>query len=406
MKIVVTIATIDPRQGGPARSVPALCRAFVDQGIDLELVTIAERGKKAEQLALNGIEATVIETTGNRYQPGSWRSEFKAALHKGARSKEQGAKETVLYDVGLWLPSNHFAAQIAAQTQTPLVSSPRGMLSKEALKVSKWKKMIAWNLYQRRDLNSARVLHATSEKEAEEFRDMGLTQPIAVVPNGVGGSQGANFTAGGRELSANRSREAGNSVLVKTEGIRTLLFLSRLHPMKGLKDLVQAWPRVRPNGWRVVVAGPDENRQRAECEELAGSLGVRKDFEFVGAVDDQQKWKLFSEADLFVLPSYSESFGMAIAEALAAGVPVITTKATPWREIETHHCGWWVNTGVESIAAALQSATACGSQELRAMGERGRKLVERNYSWESAAKKLLSVFEWVLGKAEKPTCIV
>jgi glycosyltransferase involved in cell wall biosynthesis len=390
MKVVVTIAALDLQRGGPARSVPTLCRALMKQGVDLELVTIAESGRKSSDVEVNGFKAMIIETSATRYQPRSWSKQFKEALTKALMAKGEGrrAKEGIIYDVGLWLPSNHFAAQIAAQTQTPLVVSPRGMLSKTALGFSKWKKKIAWWLYQHRDLNSARVLHATSEKEAEEFRSLGLTQPIAIVANGV-------------EVPAIPPRTED-----REQTTRTVLFISRLHPIKGLPDLVQSWAKVKPKDWRVLIAGPDENNHRADLEKLAQSLGVRNDFEFVGPIDDDHKWELLHRSDLFVLPSYSESFGMAIAEALAAGVPVITTKATPWREIETHNCGWWVNTGVESITAALQSAIACDSQTLRAMGQRGRELVGKNYSWDSAAKKLFSVFEWVLGKGEKPTCVV
>jgi glycosyltransferase involved in cell wall biosynthesis len=237
-------------------------------------------------------------------------------------------------------------------------------------------------------LKRAGVLRATSEKEAEEFRALKLRQPIAIVPNGV------EMPEGFRER---RTQDRGQ---------KTLLFLSRLHPMKGLKDLVTAWARIRPNGWRVVIAGPSENNHQQEMESLADSLGVRRDFEFIGSVDDDQKWKLLSQTDLFVLPSYSESFGTAIAEALAAGVPVITTRATPWREIETYQCGWWVDVGADSIAEALSSAISCSREELRAKGLRGRELVVNNYSWDSAAKKLLPVFEWTLGRADKPACIV
>ena len=383
MKVVVTIGTIDPEHGGPSRSVPALCRALGNAGADVELVTIAECGRQAAAQPKEGYKATVIETKATRYQPNSWRQQFKQALRMAIN-----AKEGLLYDVGLWLPSNHFAAQVATETKARFISSPRGMLSRKALQFSKWKKRIAWQLYQCRDLRSARVLHATSQNEAEEFRDLKLNQPIAVVPNGV-------------ELPAEMQRSE-----ITDYRSRTVLFLSRLHPKKGLEDLVMAWARVRPKGWRVVFAGPDENNHGQEIESLSESLGVAGDFEFVGSVDDHQKWKLLSEADLFVLPSYSESFGMAIAEALAAGVPVITTRATPWRDIETHRCGWWVDTGADSIAKALSVATACSREELTAMGARGRELVGNKYSWDSAAKNLLSVFEWILGKAEKPACVV
>jgi glycosyltransferase involved in cell wall biosynthesis len=383
MKIVVTIATIDPQQGGPARTVPALCRALARAGGTVEIVTIAEHGREIAALIDSNSVTTVISSNADRYHPRSWARQFKDALRKAIR-----AKDAIIYDVGLWLPSNHFAAQVATSTGTPRIASPRGMLSDQALKVSNWKKKFAWAIYQCRDLKRAGVLHATSEKEAEEFRALKLRQPIAIVPNGV------EMPEGFRER---RTQDRGQ---------KTLLFLSRLHPMKGLKDLVTAWARIRPNGWRVVIAGPSENNHQQEMESLADSLGVRRDFEFIGSVDDDQKWKLLSQTDLFVLPSYSESFGMAIAEALAAGVPVITTRATPWREIETYQCGWWVDVGADSIAEALSSAISCSREELRAKGLRGRELVVNNYSWDSAAKKLLPVFEWTLGRADKPACIV
>ena len=384
MKIVVTIAALDPQHGGPARTVPALCRALAGLGVDVELITIAEHERPIEATQNGEFVTTAISTRADRYHPSSWRDSFKNSLVCALR----GRSDAVIYDVGLWLPSNHFAAQIAAKTQIPYVVSPRGMLSGKALKVSRWKKFVAWHLYQHRDLKRARVLHATSESEAHDFRARKLSQPVAIVPNGV-------------ELPPDFSKRAAN-----IKNVSTLLFLSRLHPIKGLKDLVSAWARVRPNGWRVVVAGPSENDHQREVERAAESLGVRTDFDFVGEVDDPGKWKLLAEADLFALPSYSESFGLVIAEALAAGLPVITTRATPWCELESNRCGWWTNTGADSIADALVAATACSDAELQRMGERGRELVRRHYSWESVAKNLLSVFEWLIGRGDRPSCLV
>ena len=265
--------------------------------------------------------------------------------------------------------------------------SPRGMLSAQALEVSKWKKRLAWLAYQKSDLQIARVLHVTSETEAEDCRHRGLTQPIALIPNGID------------------VPPAGDLQKPKN-GLRSALFLSRLHPIKGLKDLVQAWARARPAGWRVVVAGPDEDGHRKEVETLVDKLGLHEQFDFVGAVDDEEKWKLYSEADLFMLPSYSESFGQAIGEALAAGVPVITTRATPWREIETNRCGWWIEIGVDSLAKALSVATSSSDAELQQMGRRGREFVKKQYSWQASAKKIISVMQWLIGKTERPSWLV
>src|SRR6266404_3610257 len=380
MKVVVTIATLDPQHGGPARTVPALCQALVRHGAEVEMVTIAERGRGAASLETAGFKATVIETGATRYQPRSWAAQFKDALSNALRGK----KDVVLYDVGLWLPSNHFAAQVAAQTQTAFVSSPRGMLSGQALQFAKWKKRLAWISYQKSDLKRARVLHATSENEAKDFRQRGLTQPVAVVPNGV-------------DVPSQSPRQ-----LAPDATARTLLFLSRLHPIKGLKDLVRAWAQMRPPGWRVILAGPDERNHRSELGALIASLNLESDFEFAGPVNDGMKWKLLAAADLFVLPSYSESFGLAIAEALAAGVPVITTRATPWGELELHRCGWWINTGVAALAKTLALATQSSREDLRAMGTRGRELVLEKYSWDIVAERMLSIFEWLIERRERP----
>ena len=262
------------------------------------------------------------------------------------------------------------------------------MLSAWALGHKAWKKRLAWWLYQRRDLESARVLHATSAAEAEDIRRLGLRQPVAIIPNGV--ALPPQEAMGQRAPAASR---------------RTALFLSRIHPGKGLLDLVQAWHKLRPSGWRVLVAGPDEENHRAAVEQAISERRLDGYFKFLGPVGDDRKWEVFGQADLFVLPTKSENFGIAIAEALAAGVPVITTKAAPWQELESHRCGWWVDVGVEPLVAALREATAASPEVLREMGLRGRELVRERYSWPKIAQEMKAVYEWVLGRGPRPGCV-
>jgi glycosyltransferase involved in cell wall biosynthesis len=123
-------------------------------------------------------------------------------------------------------------------------------------------------------------------------------------------------------------------------------------------------------------------------------------------VDGQQKWELYRRADLFILPSHSENFGMVVAEALACGLPVITTKGTPWEALTQHRCGWWVDVGVEPLADALRAAMALDDAERCEMGSRGRRLVEHEYTWSIVAKQMVSVYRWVLGQAERPACLI
>jgi glycosyltransferase involved in cell wall biosynthesis len=193
------------------------------------------------------------------------------------------------------------------------------------------------------------------------------------------------------------------------------LFLGRIHPIKGLVNLVQAWAAVirnpefgiRNSGkWRVVIAGGDESGHLAEVKAEIRRLKVDSDFEFAGQVEGGAKWDLYRSADLFVLPSHSENFGIVIAEALACGVPVIASRGTPWAELETHRCGWWVDNRPEILAAALRDAMGRTDAERREMGRRGEKLVEINYTWPAAARKMLAVYQWMLGTSPRPECLV
>jgi glycosyltransferase involved in cell wall biosynthesis len=247
---------------------------------------------------------------------------------------------------------------------------------------------LAWHLFQKRDLKSAQVLHATSREEADGFLKVGLRQPITLIPNGVDLP---------RLMTDHRTRSTDR---------RTLLSLSRLHRVKGLQNLVQAWAAVRSQGWEVVLAGEDANGHQAELEAAIRAGRMEGDFKFIGPVDGKKKWELYRSADLFVLPSHTENFGLAVAEALACSVPVITTRATPWEELETHDCGWWVDVGAQSLAEALRAATAMNDEKRRAMGQRGRQLIEQKYTWSAAAQKFVAVYEWMLERGPKPEWVI
>jgi glycosyltransferase involved in cell wall biosynthesis len=162
--------------------------------------------------------------------------------------------------------------------------------------------------------------------------------------------------------------------------------------------LVEAWARVRPRGWKLRIAGPDEAGHRLQVEQSISAAGLGEIVSFLGPLEGQAKQAAFSDADLFVLPSHSESFGMVIAEALAHGLPVLTTTATPWPTLRDHDCGWCVDPSVAGLTEGLRQATSCGSETLRAMGERGQTFVAKEFGWARIATQFLEIYEAILSQ--------
>ncbi|HEX6860400.1 MAG TPA: glycosyltransferase [Caulobacteraceae bacterium] len=353
MKVFLAVASLDPKYGGPAYSVSQLARALADSGSTVGLWA-PDGSAAASDLVVD--------------HPGIARLRGSAA-----EALEAFGRPDVLHDNGIWLPHNHRLAQLADRQGVPRIVSVRGMLEPWARRHKGLKKAIAWALYQRRDLRRARALHATAEAEGQTLRALGLGRPVHTIANGV-------------DLPEAPSSSAKASP-------RTALFLGRIYPVKGLPMLIEAWASVRPDGWRLKIAGPDEAGHLAQVQRLVEARGLRGVVEFPGPVGGAAKEALFKEAELFVLPSHSESFGMAVAEALAHSLPVLTTTAAPWPMLEERDCGWRVEPTAAAIAKALAAATASTPERLAAKGANGRRLVAQSYSWDSAAGSFLRVYE-------------
>lgn len=382
LSVFHTIADLRLQSGGTSRAVVDIVDALGKQPtIQPVLVSQALRGESVLPSLNPKVQRLIANTNSlNALQLGL---PLRGALHNLIKDREF----SLIQNHGLWLPVNHWVTQFARKHRISMIAQPHGMLESWAMNYKAWKKWLAWNLYQRRDLESAAVLCATAEQEAEGFRKLDLRQPIAIISNGTDFPEWRDLPYPKKTL-------------------RTMLFLSRIHQKKGLLELVQAWQIVKPTGWKMVIAGPDENGHQKIIKAAIQRAGLQDDFEFTGPVYGDEKEALYRSADLFVLPTFSENFGLVVTEALAYGIPVITTKGTPWQGLHTHRCGWWIDIGVEPLAVTLREATTMSPDTLRDMGRRGRAYVEQNFAWPHIAQQMLSVYRWMLGQGERPDCVI
>ena len=457
MKILHILAGVPPGSG-MAESVPTLCWHLRQLGHEVTLATLdgplSEAARAAEAA---GVRLVRFAPSFPRTLYFSW--QMLRGLSALARTSD------VVHVNGAWTFPVWWGCRCALRARKPLVMSPRGALNPVYLKHSAWKKRLAGWL-DRTCLRRAAVIHATAACEREWIRDYlaGGEEKIAVVPNGV-------------ELPGkNAERRMSNSER-SSGGKKTMLYLGRLHPLKGLDLLVEAWRSVRSslvhycdsalvaddqqtvgsgqsaegsdstharmnlrtNELLLVIAGPDEQGTLKALKEQVVRLGLEASVKFVGSVYGEEKWRMLRSADVFVLPSRSENFGIVVAEALACSVPVICTKGAPWSELlgegsnaagaagskkvqtacrpgskegsnglsasfishpssvaDNGRCGWWVDVGVEPLAEALREALSLTDEERRIMGENGRRLVELKYRWESVAERMAVVYSGCL----------
>jgi glycosyltransferase involved in cell wall biosynthesis len=293
----------------------------------------------------------------------------------------------VIHNHGLWLMPNVWAAQVASG-RTPLVVSPRGMLAPAALAFSRVKKRAFWALLQGPAIGRAACIHATSEQECEEIRGFGLGKTVAVVPNGI-------------DVPGLPAPPAAGP-----PDERVVLSLGRIHPKKGLARLVHAWSKVEAGhpGWRLKIVGPPEAAHDTQLRALATALGLTR-VSVEGPIYGDAKTAAYREADVFVLPTLNENFGLTVAEALAAGTPVISTKGAPWSGLESEGCGWWIDHGVEPLAVALARAMALPGGVLKDMGAKGREWMVRDFSWDRVARDMLDVYLWLARGAQPPPTV-
>ncbi|MDZ4688730.1 MAG: glycosyltransferase [Planctomycetaceae bacterium] len=275
----------------------------------------------------------------------------------------------IIHIHGVWTPPVLAAAREAISLGVPFILSPHGMLMEAALHRSSVRKRLALVIVVRRILERARIVHCSSDAEAAAVRRVASRSKTLTIPFGV------DFPAAHVAEFDPRPRVAG--------------YLGRLVEVKNLATLIRAWSAVRPAGWRLRIAGPDGDGTRARLESLLRRLHVEDTVTLDGPVPPADVPAFLSSLAVYIQPSRSENFGLAIAEALASGTPVITTTGTPWQDIPSHRCGWYVPPTEDGLTEAIRQAVVTPFDALADMGRRGAEWIAAEYSWDGVAPRYL-----------------
>jgi glycosyltransferase involved in cell wall biosynthesis len=371
MKVAHVVGYLHEEASGPAQSVMRLAESQADLGCEVDLCCV--QPGRTPVGTRQSIFPELRRNDGFAFAP---------SLIPGLISRSRSVK--VIHNHSLWAFPNLVAGWVGGVGRAALVTSPRGTLSPQAMQFSRTKKRWAW-WAQRPAVAWADCLHATSKMEALDLRTFGLRKPIAVIPNGI-------------DIPAESS--------LRRNGVsnrRTILFLGRLHPIKGLDILLKSWANVGKcyPDWDLEIVGKGDPEFVTALEEMVRELNLSR-IRFHSEIYGEQKIAKYVSADLFVLPSRSENFGMAVAESLACGIPVITTDSTPWRGLLDERCGWWIKPDVDALTAAMHEAVSASEGDRQAMGHRGRAWMRRDFSWYSVASRMNKVYEWIVSGGSCP----
>lgn len=390
MKIGALTSSISRNAGGLFESVRALNRATIQAAdVGVEVFGLSDGYSENDLSGWSPMNVTMSNILG------------PAAFGFAPRLNRRliHAKLDLIHAHGIWMYPSIASLRWAKTSGKPYIISPHGMLDPWAVSHSRWKKRLAFLAYEGAHLRGATCLRALCLSEAESMRAYGLHNPIAIIPNGV--DLPNSIKPRQLPLWANRlSKES-----------KVLFFLGRLHPKKGLPNLLHAWGYARQPGaamsgdWHLVIAGWEEGGHSAELERLTEKLGLQSTVHFVGPQYGAEKVASFSRANAFVLPSFSEGLPMAVLEGWSYSLPVLMTSQCNLPEGFAANAAIRIEPEVSSITEGLRALFAMDDDSLQSMGSRGRRLAEQRFNWSTIGKETVNVYRWVLGQGPQPDCV-
>lgn len=360
---VLHFGTLDAMAGGPAMSAYLTLKGLRLQDVDAQIAMY----RVPDDHKLRGYDVPINWCTA------PWENKF--AYSPKLKRELQAINNVDIYHAqGVWQYPTYAICDVARKVGKTYLITPRGMLYPQDIAKSNktFKKLsLRWRLLN--DLNRAACVHVTCEEEMTHCRNLGVTSPIAVIPNPV---------------------EVKEYMPQKYDGIFRLGYMGRLSPRKNVESLIYAFasPKLK-DAELVIIGGGDKQYEKFLHEEVA-RLGLNN-VVFKGFLNGMEKDEALSAISVLAMPSSFENLGNVILEALVRGIPCIATKGAPWKDLVDSDCGWWVDYSQQAIEQAISKAYDTPVERLEAMGENGKSLVREKYSVSSVAKKMKALYEWI-----------
>ena len=371
MRILQTIAGFGSHSGGTSTCTYDLLTAMHKAGCDVDLMTM-----QTDDVMGHG-ESWIRALANDAISPYGYSRNMNRFLRR--------SDHDLYHTNGMWMHCNHITCAVARKKQKPYVITPHGMLYPQAMARSAWKKQLLLRLGGvDKDLRLAACIHCTCMEEMKHYRELGYENPVAVIPNPVPIPSFVN------ELKCDRS-------------VKRIGFLGRLHPRKNVDALIETWIALGNNvkDAQLVIMGKGEPPYEQMLKKRVASHGL-KNVEFAGFVTGREKFERLASLTALCVPSDFENFGMIVTEALSVGTPVIASLGTPWEELNTCHCGYWVSNDVNTLANTIAQVLDLPADEISQMGKNGKQLVRVKYQDTQVAKMMAQLYSWIIDGGKKP----
>ncbi len=384
MKIAQIVPCLGINSGGPSRSVFDLSCGLREAGVMVEILT-QNYSFNPNIVSEDWIKALPVRKA-NLFE---YNRDFKNLLKDKLKQKEY----QLFHINSIYSYPTYIAASLADKAGIPYIITPRGSLYQSAIEMSsRWKKDLFNLFFLKRQLNKASAVHATCVEEMEAIRKLGITSPVAIIPNSL-------------KLPKERP------VITEPEILR-IGYLGRINPKKNIIGLIQAWHdsglAKNKNAELVIIGAAQLDKEKLYLDELH-RLEVSNEIvniRWMGSKEGEEKEKLLRSCSFLVMPSFSENFGMVVPEALQYGIPVVASKGTPWQILEERNCGWWIEIDRESMSNALKHLCMITNDDRKKMGMNGQQLVHEKFSTESVSQMQIELYKWILESGDKPEFVV